>query len=59
MTLVQLRTKLARYMQRSLAEFSADGQDLLVEALENARLNAEKSYNWAAQQEQVTVVVQP
>jgi len=59
MELLELRTKLARYMQRALADFTSGGQDLLVEALENARLNAEKSYNWTAQQEQVTVVVQP
>jgi len=59
MTLLEIRKKLARYLQRSLEEFAADGQDLLIEALENARLNAEKTYNWEPQQTSLVVVVQP
>jgi hypothetical protein len=59
MNIGQIRQKIARYLQRAEAEFVASGQDLIIEALETARINAERTYAWNAQKTQVQLVVQP
>ncbi len=59
MTLGNLKTKIARYLQKPEAEFVSGDQDMLLEALESARIQAEQRYSWNRQRASLDVVVPP
>lgn len=48
-TIGQLRASVAAFLQGSLDSFNVNGNDLLLNALNNARRNAEKLHDWDCQ----------
>jgi hypothetical protein len=60
MTLGDLKKKLAKFTQRDIIDYDVSGGvNLITEALEEARLSAERLYNWRSNRVQAKVVVQP
>lgn len=59
MTLGALKAKIASYLQQPIADFGEDEENLVTLAIENARLEAEKSYSWRRQRVAGSLVVQP
>lgn len=60
MTLIELKRKVAKFTQRDITDYDVtSGVNLITEALEEARLGAERLYSWNQNRRQVEVVIQP
>lgn len=57
MTLLQLRSMMAAYLQKSVPELMINGADLTLLALNNARMSAEMSHDFEFSRKHVTVTV--
>jgi hypothetical protein len=60
MTIGKIAYKVAKFLQKSRAYFIDEGgDDLIINALNNARINAERLHDFAAQQGRVGVTITP